>query len=285
MREYLRKQLSTYIWVAIGCIIMSASINTFFIPHNLLSGGVSGLAMIIYFLTTFPLGVTSILLNIPLFYLAYRYIDTNYCLSGIFGMIVFSLALDATSFLKNAQVMDDIFLSCIYGGLFSGIGASMLYRVNAHSGGTDILGGIVNKYYGLNVATVGFGFNCMLMVIAASLFGLKPAMYTLISMFITSVVANKFTEGFDYKKSIMIISAEPENIATGITKELGRGVTYLFGEGAYTKQNRKVIFVVVKLRQVSLVKAIVTQTDPHAFMIITDVTDVIGKGFSLPIKK
>ena len=285
MREYLRRQLSTYVFVIIGCIIMSASINTFFIPHNLLSGGISGLAMIVYFLTTFPLGITSILLNIPLFYLAYRYIDTNYCLSGILGMIVFSLSLDATSFLKDARVMDDIFLSCIYGGLFNGIGASMLYRVNAHSGGTDIIGGIVNKYYGLNIATVSFVFNCLLMVVAASLFGLKPAMYTLVSMFITSVVANKFTEGFDYKKSIMIVSAGPEIIATEITKELGRGVTYLYGEGAYTRQQHKVIFVVVKLRQVSLVKAIVTQTDPHAFMIISDATDVIGKGFSMPHKK
>lgn len=279
----IKRNTQAYLIISLGCLIMTISINTFFVPHHLLSGGLSGLAMIVYFLTGFPMGTFTLLINIPLFYIAYRYISPQYCFNGLYGLIVFSLMWDATTFLAQMNLVDDVMLSSIYGGAFMGLGAAMIYRVNAHTGGLDIINAIINREYGIGMGTMSILFNVLLMSVAAYMFGIKPALYTMTSAFVTGTVINRVIDGFDFKKNILIVSDEYEQLSTELMQALDRGATYINAQGAYTKKDKKIIFIVVRLRQVMTVRQIVQQVDPTAFMIITDVRDVVGKGFTLPI--
>jgi len=275
-----KKQIWRYSMVAAGSLISGIAINTFLIPHHLFSGGVSGVAMILYFLFNWPIGVQIIVLNIPIFYAAYRLLDREYVVCGIFGMLIFSLATDATRFLSTLNLVDDTLLAAIYGGVISGIGSGMIFRVSGSAGGTDTVAIIIKKYYSINVGLVGFSINVFLMLVAAVLFGVKPAMYTLLSFFVGSRVTDAVIEGLNRKKTVMIISEMNVEIADAILDEVGRGATFLEGTGAYTGQDKKVLFVVVTLTQIAKIKFIVEKMDPHAFMILQDAAEVLGHGFS-----
>lgn len=277
---YLKNQVSRYAMVALGSFISGVGINAFLIPHQLFSGGVSGVAMILYFLFEWPIGVQIIVLNIPIFYAAYRLLDKEYVICGIFGMLIFSFATDATRFLTEIHLVDDTLLAAIYGGVISGIGAGLIFRVGGSAGGVDVIATIIKKYYSLNVGLVGFLINIFLMMVAAALFGVKPAMYTLLSIFVGSRVTDAVIEGLNRKKTILIISDKNEEIAEAILDEVGRGATFLDGTGAYTGKNKKVLLIVVTLTQIAKIKFIAEKTDPHAFMIVQDAAEVLGHGFS-----
>ena len=275
-----KKQLWRYSMVAAGSFISGVAINTFLIPHHLFSGGVSGVAMILYFLFNWPIGLQIAVLNIPIFYMAYRLLDRDYVVCGLFGMLIFSVATDATRFLADVHLVDDTMLAAIYGGVISGIGSGMIFRASGSAGGTDTIATIVKKYYSLNVGLVGFSINVFLMLVAAGLFGVKPAMYTLLSFYVGSQVTDAVIEGINRKKTVLIISEMNTEIAEAIMEEVGRGATFLEGTGAFTGQDKKVLFVVVTLTQIAKIKFIVEKIDPHAFMIVQDAAEVLGRGFT-----
>lgn len=278
----MKNKFWQYFCIAIGCIFASASINLFLVPHHLLSGGVSGLAIIFYFLFDLPIGLQILLMNIPLIYAAYKLIGKDYAITTIYGTILFSAAVDATRFLTDLNPLDDPILACITGGIISGLGSGIIFRVNGSAGGLDIVAAVVRKYYSFNFGVVGFAINCVIMLIAATFFGLKLAVLTLISMFVGANVTDKVVEGFNRKKTIFIVSYNTEEIIEVILKEVGRGATILRGEGAFTRQEKRVIFVVVSLTQIAKIKLLVQEADPNAFMIVQDAAEVMGRGFTLP---
>lgn len=284
-KHYFKKNLLRLATVALGSLLLGISINTFLLPHNMLSGGISGIAMILYFIVHTPIGAMVAVLNIPIFYAAYKFLDRESVFIGLYGMVIFAGAIDATNFLVSYKLTDDILLAAIFGGVVTGVGAGLIFRVNGNTGGADIIAVIVKKYYSLDVGSVMFSINVLLMIISAFLFGFKPAMYTLISMYVGATVTNRVIEGFNHKKTILIISDHCEEIAHAILSEVGRGVTFIQGEGAFTHQERKLIFVVVTLIQIAKIKSIIQTTDPKAFIIIQDATEVSGHGFTLPSSK
>ena len=227
------------------------------------------------------MGATSLICNVPLFFLAYKYMDRQYTIGALYGIVAFSISLDAFHFLSNYQVVHDKLLACIAGGVLYGIGAACMYRVGGSSGGTDIIGAIIQKHYSISISTTGFIFNIGLLFVSVFFFGIEPVLYTLFTFFVMTKTCNTFTIGFDYKKNIIIISNKHHEIAEEIIKVVGRGVTYLHGEGAFTHQEREVLFVVAKLTQLAKIRAICKSIDPDAFMIIHDVNDVFGRGFTL----
>ncbi|MGI6091499.1 MAG: YitT family protein [Veillonellaceae bacterium] len=281
----MRKKTIQYFFVSLGCIISSCSINLLLVPNHFLSGGISGLAIIFYYLFKLPIGLQIFLMNVPLLVAAYRNLGKEYTTIAIYGTIWFSVAIDATRFLNNWKVLDDPLLAAIMGGVMSGIGSGLIFRVDGSSGGLDIIAAIVKKKYSLNVGFVSFAINCAIMLIAAGLFGLKLAVLTLISMFVSANVTDKVVEGFNRKKTIYIVSYNSEQIVKTILQEVGRGVTILRGEGAFTRQEKEVIFVVVSLTQIAKIKALVHEADPYAFMIMQDAAEVLGRGFTLPGSK
>ena len=164
----MRQHLYRYLMVTLGCVLMGIAINAFYMPNKLISGGIGGVSVILYYLIGLPMGITSLLLNIPLFVAAYKFMDRSYIVSALYGMLVFSVSLDAFHFLaEKAPYVHDPMLACIAGGVIYGIGAAMMYRVGGSSGGTDIIGAIINKHYSISIGTTGFMFNIILMFIGA----------------------------------------------------------------------------------------------------------------------
>lgn len=272
----------SYILLVIGCLISAAGLNLFLVQHHLLSGGVGGLALIAYYLFSLPVGMLILVLNLPLLYLAYRFLGKRYLVVSIFGTVLYSVLVDAMQFLSGYTVVDDTMLAAIYGGVICGIGFGIVFRAGFNTGGFDIISAIVKQYYGINMGTFNFMVNSIIVLLSAVLFGIKPAMFTLIAMFITAQLTNRVVSGFNHKKTIMIVSESAREIADEIIEELGRGVTFLHGEGAFTGQPRRVIFVVVNLTQIARIKMLTAKVDPYAFMIVQDASEVMGRGFTLP---
>ena len=276
-----KKTLYQYFMVTLACVIMGVALNVFYMPNKMLSGGIGGVAVLAYYIGNLPMGATSLICNVPLFFLAYKYMDRQYTIGALYGIVTFSISLDAFHFLSSYQVVHDKLLACIAGGVLYGIGAACMYRVGGSSGGTDIIGAIIQKHYSISISTTGFIFNLGLLFVSVFFFGIEPVLYTLLTFFVMTKTCNTFTIGFDYKKNIIIISNKHHEIAEGIIKVVGRGVTYLHGEGAFTHQEREVLFVVAKLTQLAKIRSICKEIDPDAFMIIHDVNDVFGRGFTL----
>ena len=278
----MKDKIFRYSLILIGCLISSASINLFLVPHQLLSGGVSGIAIIFYYLFVLPIGVQMLVMNIPLLIAAYKTLGKIYAVDVVIGTVLFSICIDAMRFLSSYNVVDDPMLAAIYGGVFNGIGYGIIFRANGSSGGLDIVAAIVKKYYSLNMGSVIFAFNCLIMALAAMLFGVKLAMFTLISLYVSSTLTDKVAAGFNNKKTVIIISNQAGSIADGIISEIGRGVTFLKGEGAFTRERKDIIFVVASLTQFGKIKLIANAIDPMAFMIVQDANEVMGRGFTLP---
>lgn len=278
----MKQTIKQYLTISIGCLLGSISVNLFLVPHHLISGGATGLAIMSNFLFGWPIGLVLILLNVPLFYAAYRLLGKKYAINTIFGMVFSSIAIEATQFLVALSPLDDPILACLTGGIIGGIGSGLVFRVNGSTGGLDIVSGIMKKYYSLNVGFTGLAFNVVIVLIAATLFGLKLAVLTLIAMYIGANITDKVVAGFNHRKSVTIISDNGDRIAAAIIKEVGRGVTILHGEGAFTRNNKQIVFVVVSLTQIAKIKIVVETQDPCAFMIVQDAAEVMGRGFTLP---
>ncbi len=276
------REATRYVFTGIGGFICGIAINAFFVPHFLLSGGIAGIAMILHYLADWPIGLMIAIFNIPLFYAAYRFMDRAYFLCALYGLVTFTVAIDATSFLAAKPAVDDTLLSAVFGGIVSGIGSGIVFRVNGSLGGTDIVVVLVKKYFAFNAGHVMLGINAALMTVAAFLFGAKPAMFTLIAMYMSAMIVDKVIAGFNTKKTVLIVSDCSDEIAAAIMNEVGRGVTFIKGQGAFTREDKKVVFVVVTLTQMAKIKPIVDAIDSHALMIVQDAVEVLGHGFSLP---
>lgn len=285
IRYTMARQAKRYLIIALASVLAAAAVNLFLIPHQMLSGGLSGIAIILYLLFKWPVGLLVGAMNVPLFIASYRLLDTQSVIIGLYGMFAFSFSLDATAFLVQYKLTDDILLAALCGGAASGFGYGLVFRSGGNGGGADLIAILVKKYYAFDIGAVIFVINFILMTTSAFLFGFKPAMYTLLSMYVTSAVTDKVIEGFNRKKTVTIISDECVEIANVILDEIGRGVTFLHGEGAFTQQERKVILVVVTLTQVAKIKLILENIDPKAFMFIQDAAEVSGRGFTLPLPK
>ena len=280
---YRRRPLR-YVGMIIGCLIASASINLFVVPNHFLTGGIAGVGLIVYYLTEIPVGLQTFLYNIPLLIASYKLLGKNYTIDVIIGTIIFSICLDVTKFL-NAYTpqLNNILLAAIFGGIFNGIGYGIVFRMNGSTGGYDIIGAIIKKFYSMNVGSVIFVFNCMTVIAGAFIFGVEPAMLTLICMFLNSQLTDRVIAGLNRSKAVLIISDKSKEISEEILGEIGRGVTFLHGEGAYSGNDREVLLVVVSLTQLGKLKILVHTNDRNAFMIVMSASEVMGRGFTRPL--
>lgn len=271
-----------YLGIMAGCFVAASSINLFVVPSSLLTGGVTGIAIIFYFLAGLPIGVQTLAYNVPLLIASYKLLGKKYTLDVVIGTLMFSFALDATKFLAAYTPTQDLMLASIYGGIFNGIGYGIVFRMNGSTGGFDILGAIFKKYYSLDIGSVIFGFNCLIVAVAGVLFNMNSAMFTLICMYLTSQMTNKVIDGINQRKAILIVSDKAKDIADGIIADIGRGVTFLNGEGAYTGDPKKIVMVVVSMTQIAKIKIVVNTVDRNAFMLILSASEVQGRGFTSP---
>lgn len=275
----MNKEIKKLSAVFIGEFICALAITFFFIPHKLLSGGVGGIGIMLEYLTDISSGIFMFVINIPLFIFGFIKLKNNFMIHTFISATILSLYLFLLKMFKTDFMIHDIFLSSVFGGAINGIGMGLLFRNSASQGGLDILALIAKKTWNINISSALMAMNFIIISIASALFGIEKGMYTIVSMYVAYHVMDVVINGFDDKKQIIIISDKSSEISDKIMSEIHRGVTLLDARGAYTGNVKEVIYCVVNNRQIIQVKEIVNSTDATAFMSISNMTEVKGKGF------
>lgn len=280
--NYFNKQsIKDYTMIILGSFIISIGINMFIVHANLLSGGVSGIALIFQYVFKFPAGYTVLLLNIPLFVLSIKKNSMRFTVLTLIGTISLSVFLVITNSFRDILVLNDPLLLCIYGGVLNGIGIGLVFSNHGSTGGLDIVSVLLKKKYeNFDIGNISFAVNFIIVCIGAIWFGLSSALYTLVSMYITSFMIDKVIKGFNRQKMILIITKNEKEVSKAVMNDLGRGVTLLKGEGAYTGKEKEVLYCIVSLSQLPQLKLIVKTIDEDSFISILDVSEVQGKGFN-----
>lgn len=271
--------LKKLFFVFLGNLLCAIAFNAFFIPSNLLSGGVGGIAILIQYLTGISAGIAVFVINIPLFIVGFKKIDKNFLFYAFISMFVLSTLLTLTRDISNVFTIDDILLSAVFGGIFNGIGMGLMFRHRTCQGGLDIVAIILKNKYNINIGTGLMAVNTVIISLSSILLGYKSAMYTLISMYIGYQVLDKVQFGFNVKKNVVIVSDKEEELADAIIKQINRGVTFLEGMGAFTREKKRVLYCIMTSNEIARLKVIIDEIDPAAFLTINDVVEVKGKGF------
>lgn len=279
LRKTKNNILRKLIFIVLGNLLCAIAFNVFFIPNKLLSGGVGGLALMNQYLTGFPSGITVFIINLPIFIIGSRMVDREFAIFGFISMFVFSTLLTATSGLAKYIVLEDILLGAVIGGVFNGVGMGLMFRNRTSQGGLDIIAAILKRKYNLNIGTGLMAINTVIISLSSFLFGIRPAMYTLISMYIGYQVLDKVQIGFNVMKNVTIVSAKSDELTSAIIFGLNRSVTLLEGKGGYKKEDKEVLYCIVKANEIVKLKDIVDSIDPTAFLIVNDVVEVKGSTF------
>lgn len=270
---------SDLIQITVGTLLMACGTALFLLPNKLSSGGFSGIATIFYYFLNWNMGTTILILNIPLFILAYFKIGGKFFVKAIIGTTLLSVFIDM--FTKFGVVTEDRLLSCIYGGIIIGVGTSFVLRANASTGGSDLLAIIIKKF------KPNFRTSNLIVVIDTIIVGLNViffkqleiALYSAIAIYLMGKVMDIFLEGIYFTKMIYVISSKNEDISRNINKEVGRGTTLLYGKGMYKGEEKDVLLCVATRNEVSQINQIIKKSDKRAFIIISNAREVIGNGF------
>lgn len=281
--EKLWARLRDYSLIVVGSLIQAVALRIFLVPAKLASGGVSGIAQIIHHYTDWPIGVMVLIGNVPLFLLGWRFLGgRRFAVRTALAIVAYSLAVDLLlllPFFPKNGLTDDIFLNSLYGAVVSGIGYGLVYRARGTSGGSDILARILNHWRGVPMTQSYLMVDSVVILAAGFAFGWKEALYAIVTLYVSGLAAETVLEGGGTVRTAMIVTAKPREIASAILVELERGVTTLAGTGAYTGEDRPVLYCVVSRAEIAQIKAIVQETDPRAFMVVGVAHEALGEGF------
>ncbi|MGG4490202.1 YitT family protein [Metabacillus idriensis] len=263
--------------ICFGAVLMAIGLEIFLVPNRVIDGGIVGISIILSHLTKVKLGIYLFFLNVPFFFIGYNQIGKTFALSTLFGVGIMSAA---TVLLHPVPVLtEDLLLASVFGGIILGIGVGLVIRYGGSLDGTEVLAILFNKQSPFSVGEIIMFFNLFILGSAGFVFGWDRAMYSLIAYFIAYKTIDVVVQGLDESKSAWIISENPDEVGQAILDRLGRGVTYLNGEGAYTGDNKKVIFCVITRLEEAKLKSIVEELDPSAFLAVANITEVRGGRF------
>jgi len=272
------KALPQILWnlalIALGSALCAVALNGILIPRQFLSGGFTGLSLIIHYLfPAFPIGTIYFLLNIPNFAFGWKYVGRRFFLYSGAGMFIFSVAIQT---IHLPLPVYDYLLSALLAGVIVGIGSGIILKSLGSAGGTDILSVILLKLFSIRLGTTILAFNGIILMAAAVLFTLEMALYTLIYLYISSYMVNLVVTGLNQRKAVYIISPQWKEISKEIIDELQRGVTLLKGEGGFTGKDQQVLYTVITFRELSRLKGLIRRLDPDAFVVVTETLEVMG---------
>ncbi|MGK0469436.1 YitT family protein [Clostridium sp.] len=272
--------------IILGSLIIAVAVNLFIIPNMLLSGGITGIGLMVQYIFKIPLGVTILILNIPLLILSIVKINKKFTVFTILGTIALSLFLILTAPLNDVLAPVEVsyrLLYCIYGGVLSGIGLGIVFSNEGSTGGLDIIAIYAKKQYDIEIGIMTFALNFLIVAVGSLLFDFKVGLYTLIAMYITSAVMERVINGLNRRKMLLIVSEKEKEVSDAIMNSFYRGMTILYGEGAYTSHRKNVMYCVISLRQLPHIKRVIKIIDKEAFISIIDIAEVQGNGFKSPI--
>lgn len=269
--------LKRTIMIVIGAILAGVGLEIFLIPNQVIDGGIVGISIMLSHLSGLKLGLFLFVLNIPFFFIGYKQIGKTFAISTIVGITVLSI----TTYLLHPvpAFTADILLATVFGGIILGIGVGIVIRNGGSMDGTEILSILINKKTSFSVGEIIMFFNFFILGSSGFVFGWDRAMYSYIAYFIAYKTIDIVIQGLDESKSVWIISDKYIIIGEALMARLGRGVTYFNGEGAYSKENKKVIFCVITRLEEAKLKAIVEEIDPAAFVAVGNVSEVRGGRF------
>lgn len=269
--------IKKYLVLIIGSLIYSAGLEIFLVPNNIIDGGIVGISIMASYLTGIPFGVYMLVLNLPFLYLGYKQIGKTFAISTIISIIALSIF---SEFLEPVpRITEDYFLAAIFGGIIAGAGVGLVIRQGGSLDGTEITAIILDRKTSFSVGEVVMFFNLFILGAAGFVFGWDKAMYSLVAYFIISKMIDVVLKGLDESYAVMIVSDEYEEIADALMHRLGRGVTYLHGKGAYTGDDKQVLYCVVTRLEVVKLKEIALEKDETAFVTINPVHDIVGGRF------
>jgi uncharacterized membrane-anchored protein YitT (DUF2179 family) len=269
-KEYIRR----YVFMFIGSILAAVGLEVFLVPNQIIDGGVIGISIMASHLTGWPLGLFIFILNFPFIYLGYMQIGKNFAISTLFALT--SLSIWVSVLLPIPGFTNDVFLAAIFGGIILGIGVGLIIRYGGSLDGTEIVAIILDKRTGFSVGEIIMFFNIFIIGSAGLVFSWDKAMYSLIAYFVAYKLIDITIEGLDESKGVMIVSDHPHEIAEVLMARLGRGVTILHGQGAYTGEAKQVLYSVITRLEIAKLKTIIQEIDENAFVTINEVHDVMG---------
>ena len=275
------RRVKNIILIVFGSLLTSIGYDLFLVPQKITPGGVGGIAIVLYNLFKFPFGLGYALLNIPIFILGMRKLGFRFGIKTILSIILIFLFSDFIHYvLKPPILTQDLLLSSLYGALLLGTGIGFVFRGGGSTGGTDILGRIINRYTGISTGISILLVDSIVIAIAGTTFkSFDIVLFSYIALFVSSKLVDMVLEGRDYARQAIITTTRGEKIINAITKRLNRGATLIKGIGGFTGKEKDVIFTVISIKETETLRNLVQEIDPEAFVVITTAHEVLGRGF------
>nr|WP_300003366.1 YitT family protein [Tissierella sp.] len=270
--------LFAYIAITIGSVLLAVGLQYFLAPNTIAPGGVTGLAIVIKTLSGFPIYLTNLIINIPLFIFGAKLLGKTRALRTAFATLILTAAL---RFLPQVLLTQDLLLSALFGGVLCGIGLGLVFKFDGTTGGSDLAGAMLNKKFpGFTIANFMLAIDLGVVLFAGLVTRqIETALYSVIALYVSVRVIDLVLEGIGYLKGFYIITDRPDEMAESLMAELNRGVTALKGRGMYSKKDKEVLLCVVPRAQFAKVKDIVKEIDPKAFVMSAEMSEVVGERF------
>ncbi len=270
-----------YISICGGLLLIAVGLDLFLVPNKIAAGGISGVSVVLFHTMNLPVGASMLVMNIVFFIVGFMVIGKGFGLKTIIASALLSVFVDGLTYINPVKPFtDDLLIAVIFGDLLTGMGMAVVFNQNSSTGGTDILARILGRYASINI---GRALLIIDFAVAASagvfLKSVEVGMYSLLAVIINCLSIDAFIDTFNVSKKVLIVSGKSEDIAKRAMADLNRGATYLPMEGAYTHTSMKMLMMVIRPRQTAQLREIVREIDPAAFMIVSNVNQVLGKGF------
>ena len=270
--------LRDYLLILLGTLITAFSFTAFFLPHDLAPGGVTGIATIIASFVPLGVGFLSFLLNVPLFVLGWRSVGWRFAVRSFAAMLLLSLFIDV---LPAPDLTGDALLASVFGGVLLGVGLGLVVRAGATTGGTDMAAKLIHRRLSFaSIPAILLAVDAAVVLAAALVFGMEAGFYALIALFVSSKAMDMVIKGFNTAMQFLIITSQPEEIVRRIHTELDRGCTRLEARGTYSGEPVGALLCVLSRMEAAGLKKIVAETDPNAFVTVSDVHEALGEGFT-----
>lgn len=276
-RRSKRQLLQRILLITFGAVLMAVGLEIFLVPNRVIDGGITGISIMLSSVTDWGIGVFLFILNLPFILIGYKQIGKTFAFSTLYGIVILSIA--TTLFHPVPAFTDDLLLATVFGGIAIGVGIGIVIRNGGSLDGTEVLAILANNKIPFSVGEVIMFLNIFILGSAGFVFSWDRAMYSLIAYFIAFKAIDITITGLEESKSVWIISDQYREIGDAILNRLGRGVTYLNGEGAFSGDDKKVIFCIITRLEEAKLKDIVDEADPTAFLSIADIAEVKGGRF------
>lgn len=272
--------IQDYSLITIGALIVAANVPLFLKPNNVISTGITGIGMLANYLWRWPIGLVTLIINIPLILAGIRWGGGwRFFTRTIFAVLVMTAGIDAFDRVLP-PIQTEPLLYTLFGGLLDGIGIGLVLRGSGTTGGTDIVAQLLSRYRGAAFGTVFIATNSAILLAAIVVVGIVPVLYALIVNYVSGKVVDTVQEGVGYARAALIISQFNHEICEAVFQRLGRGVTVFEARGGYTQNPQPVLYVVVTRSQVTLLKRLISEIDPRAFVVVSEAHEVLGEGFN-----